>query len=136
MVGLILGHLLPHCQNPRAARVLKFHQTEDHRMMTTQRWVRRATARDMHFFQNPQLWPYHPFLPLSRQAQGSNERQLGLLYDARGASGTYGYAAPSFWPTCSSSRRPRQSSSACPSAFTTPSKSWPTTAGAWIETAR
>jgi hypothetical protein len=65
-------------------------------MTTPSVYVRRATARDLRFFQNPQLWVCHPFLPLSRVAQDSKERQLGVLYDARGVSGTYGYACTVF----------------------------------------
>jgi hypothetical protein len=59
---------------------------------TTRRYVRRATTRDMHFFQNPQLWLQYPWLPVTRQAIDSGPQELGVLYDARGISGIYGYA--------------------------------------------
>jgi hypothetical protein len=57
---------------------------------------RRATARDLCSFQNPRLWPHFPFLPVRRQMSGSGQRQLGLLYDARLVSGTYGFSATVF----------------------------------------
>jgi hypothetical protein len=56
------------------------------------RYERRAGARDLHWFAHPELWPYRPFLPVTRQAVGSDARQCGLLYDARGVSGRYGFA--------------------------------------------
>ena len=64
--------------------------------MSTDRLVRRATGRDMHFFQNPQLWPCRPFLPLTRQSVKNGLPELGVLYDARGTSGTYGHACTVF----------------------------------------
>lgn len=63
--------------------------------MTTVRFVRRATARDFRFFRNPQLWTHYPFLPLTRRA-ADGLQQLGLLYDARGVSSTYGYSCTVF----------------------------------------
>jgi hypothetical protein len=65
-------------------------------MPTTGAYVRRATARDLHFFQNPHLWPHRPFLPLTRRETDNGLPQLGVLYDARGASGTYGHACTVF----------------------------------------
>jgi hypothetical protein len=65
-------------------------------MMTNRQYVRRATARDLYFFANPQLWACQSFLPVTRQATDSPERQLGLLYDARGVSGTYGFGCTVF----------------------------------------
>ena len=65
-------------------------------MNTTRRWVRLATARDMHYFQNPQLWGCYPFLPVTRQAIGDPEKELGVLYDARGVDGTYGFSSTVF----------------------------------------
>jgi hypothetical protein len=65
-------------------------------MSATGAYRRRATARDFLFFQNPHLWVWHPFLPLTRRAEGSDERQCGILYDARGSSGTYGHACTVF----------------------------------------
>jgi len=64
--------------------------------MLTRRFVRRATARDMHLFMNPGLWPQYLWLPVTRQPIDSTERQLGVLYDARGLSGIYGYACTVF----------------------------------------
>ena len=57
---------------------------------------RRATARDLLYFQTPRQWPRYPFLPVRRHPPGSTECQLGLLYDARGVSGTYGLSATVF----------------------------------------
>ena len=57
--------------------------------------ARRATARDMHFFENPQLWPHRPFLPVIRQEPENGQLQLGVLYDAR-QSGAVGYCCTVF----------------------------------------
>lgn len=65
-------------------------------MTTSHAGERRATARDLLFISNPRLWPLHPFLPLTRRVGGSDERQCGLMYDARGISGMHGYAATVF----------------------------------------
>jgi hypothetical protein len=65
-------------------------------MPTTRPYVRQATARDLLFFQKPHLWPHHPFLPLTRRATDKSPPQLGVLYDARGVSGTYGHACTVF----------------------------------------
>src|SRR5579884_1801563 len=65
-------------------------------MPTTRRWLRRATARDFHFFENPSLWPHYPYLPLTRQAADGHKRQLGLLFDARGVLGRYGFTCTVF----------------------------------------
>ena len=65
-------------------------------MKTTRRWVRRATARDMHFFLNPNLWRCYPFLPVTRQAIDDPDKQLGVLFDARGLAGIYGYSSTVF----------------------------------------
>jgi hypothetical protein len=59
-------------------------------------FARRATARDLLFFQTPRLWPQHPFLPVVRRPVGQPEPDLGLLYDARAVSGTCGYSATVF----------------------------------------
>src|ERR1700722_18442754 len=42
---------------------------------------RPARQRCFHFFQNPSLWPTHPFLPVVRRTTGNEE--LGILFDAR-----------------------------------------------------
>ena len=57
---------------------------------------RRATARDLCIFESPTLWRYHPYLPVVRPLPGGEERECGVLYDARGVSGTYGYACTVF----------------------------------------
>jgi len=59
-------------------------------------YQRRATARDLHYFAHPELWPHRPFLPVIRQALGDSARQCGLLYDARGVSGLYGFGCTVF----------------------------------------
>jgi hypothetical protein len=65
-------------------------------MTDASRYRRRATARDFLFFKTPTLWPFRPFLPVTRRADGGAEDECGLLYDAVGVSGTYGYACTVF----------------------------------------
>jgi hypothetical protein len=62
-------------------------------MQPVARYQRLATARDLSFFCDPSLWPQHPFLPVVRRPVGQQEPECGVLYDARGASGRYGYSA-------------------------------------------
>ena len=64
--------------------------------MKTSNFLRRATAKDLVMFATPSLWPVRPFLPLTRQLPERNQTELGLLYDARGASGLFGYGATVF----------------------------------------
>jgi hypothetical protein len=45
---------------------------------------------------NPQLWSQWPFLPVIRPSSAGGETELGVLYDARTVSGTYGYSATVF----------------------------------------
>lgn len=45
-------------------------------------------------FRSPQLWQFWPFLPVKRSAPDGP--QLGLLYDAVGACGRFGYSATVF----------------------------------------
>ena len=45
---------------------------------------------------NPQLWSKWPFLPVIRPSPDGGETELGVLYDARAVSGTYGYSATVF----------------------------------------
>jgi hypothetical protein len=59
-------------------------------------YQRQATTRDFAFFQNPRLWKQYPFLPLVRRGGEPAELQTGVLYDARGVSGTYGYTCTVF----------------------------------------
>src|SRR4051812_1553779 len=55
--------------------------------------VRRQ--RDLLFLARPRLWVAWPFLPsVRRRADGS--KQLGVMYDARGVSDTFGYSATVF----------------------------------------
>ena len=65
-------------------------------MTTSHAGKRCATARDLHFFAHPRLWPLYPFLPLTRRVGDAAQRQCGLLYDARGVSGRCGYSATVF----------------------------------------
>jgi hypothetical protein len=65
-------------------------------MTTTRTYLTRASPRDIRHFESPHLWVLHPFLPLIRRAHDADEPELGILYDARGASGTYGYACTVF----------------------------------------
>src|SRR3954452_24544129 len=55
---------------------------------------RRARQRHLLYFREPRLWPRWPFLPVSRWTP--RQLDLGVLYDARRASGAYGYSATVF----------------------------------------
>lgn len=55
-----------------------------------------ARLRDLIYFRSPRLWRTWPFLPVVRPAPDGNGQQCGVLYDARGMSGTYGYSATIF----------------------------------------
>jgi hypothetical protein len=48
-------------------------------------------ARDLLLFRSPQLWNHWPFLPVVRPSPDGPGRQCGVVYDARGASGRFGY---------------------------------------------
>src|SRR5437588_429786 len=66
-------------------------------MQTNSVFARRAAARDLLFFQTPELWPQYPFLPVVHRRLGvEDDPELGLLYDARGVSGTLGFSATVF----------------------------------------
>ena len=65
-------------------------------MSAAKRYQRQATAKDLHYFQNPSLWPLYPFLPLIRRPVDQEEIEYGVLYDARGTSGKYGYSTTVF----------------------------------------
>jgi hypothetical protein len=56
--------------------------------------ARRERARHLLFFSTPGLWPAWPFLPVARRAAGGVA--LGLLFDAKGLYGLYGYSATVF----------------------------------------
>lgn len=57
--------------------------------------ARRARARHLAYFTTPRLWPAYPFLPVARSA-GPADGLCGLLFDAVGAAGLYGYSAAVF----------------------------------------
>jgi hypothetical protein len=65
-------------------------------MTSTGAYRRRAGPKDMAYFQSPHLWQLYPFLPLIRRVSDDQEPELGILYDARGATGTFGYACTVF----------------------------------------
>jgi hypothetical protein len=48
--------------------------------------------RDLTFFRDPKRWSCWPFLPVVRRLP-TGEQQLGVLYDALGHAGVYGYSA-------------------------------------------
>jgi hypothetical protein len=54
---------------------------------------RRATMRDITFMSTPSLWSVYPFLPVIRRGAVGGCQQLGVLYDAVGVFGRYGYTA-------------------------------------------
>jgi hypothetical protein len=56
----------------------------------------RPAARDLFMFAHPELWPLDPFLPLRRDHEDGRDFELGLLDDASGVSGTYGYRCTVF----------------------------------------
>jgi hypothetical protein len=51
--------------------------------------------RNLYFIRNPHLWGEWPFLPVMRRRPGVEE-EYGVLYDAKGKSGTLGYSATVF----------------------------------------
>src|SRR5262249_60025589 len=57
--------------------------------------VQAARQRNLRFFLDPRRWPAWPFLPLVRRCPGRAE-ELGLLFDALGAVGSYGLSATVF----------------------------------------
>ena len=57
---------------------------------------RRATMRDLMFLSTPSLWSLHPYLPVIRRSAAGDRQQLGVIYDARGATGLCGFAATVF----------------------------------------
>jgi len=57
---------------------------------------RQAAAKDLFYFAHPEHWPLRPFLPLRRARDDSQDNELGLLYDAAGTSGTYGFGCTVF----------------------------------------
>ncbi len=65
-------------------------------MTMTRPLQRRATARDLHYFRHPELWPARPFLPVVRRFAGGNDPDLGVMYDAVGHADLYGFSATVF----------------------------------------
>lgn len=57
---------------------------------------RRATMRDLIVLSTPSSWSLYPFLPVIRRAAVGDVQQLGVLYDAVGVSGRYGFTATVF----------------------------------------
>jgi hypothetical protein len=64
--------------------------------MNTNLALRQRRAADVWLMAHPERWSAHPFLPLTRRLPDSEELEFGVLYDARGASGLYGYSATVF----------------------------------------
>jgi hypothetical protein len=54
-----------------------------------------ARQRNLLFFREPQRWQLWPFLPVVRRRPGQEE-ELGVLFDAVGALGRYGYSSTVF----------------------------------------
>src|SRR4051794_35484467 len=52
----------------------------------------RPRPLDLLLFRSPGLWPHWPYLPVVRST-ADGRRQCGVLYDAVGRSGRYGYSA-------------------------------------------
>jgi hypothetical protein len=51
--------------------------------------------RNLFFMRDPRLWEVWPFLPVMRRRPGVEE-ECGVLYDAKGKSGTLGYSCTVF----------------------------------------
>jgi hypothetical protein len=49
--------------------------------------------RDLVFLSTPSLWSLHPYLPVIRRSAQGDHQQLGVVYDARGATGLCGYSS-------------------------------------------
>jgi hypothetical protein len=52
--------------------------------------------RDRVLFRTPTLWRFWPYLPVLRAHPSGEGQELGVLYDARRASGRYGFSATVF----------------------------------------
>src|SRR5687768_9523507 len=57
--------------------------------------ARRERARHLLVLSTPSIWPAYPFLPVARAA-GPADGACGLLLDAKGLFGLYGYSAAVF----------------------------------------
>jgi len=65
-------------------------------MSQTQPYGRRATVRDLVTMETPRRWRQFPFLPLTRRLNDHDPPELGVLYDARAASGKTGFRCTVF----------------------------------------
>src|SRR4051812_26794983 len=63
-------------------------------MTVTTQPIPPELIRHLRHITTPALWPAWPFLPLVRRSRGRVE--LGVLFDARGATGLTGYSATVF----------------------------------------
>lgn len=55
-----------------------------------------SPARKVAMFRTPSLWPCWPYLPVKRSLPDGTGQQLGVVFDARGACGRYGFSATVF----------------------------------------
>ena len=55
--------------------------------------VAPSYLRNVTMFRTPSLWPCWPYLPVKRPLPDGTGQQLGVVYDARGACGRYGFSA-------------------------------------------
>src|SRR4051812_34303656 len=56
---------------------------------------RACRVRSLALMAAPRLWPTYPFLPV-RRAGGDGLLELGVLYEARGLTGRWGYSSTVF----------------------------------------
>src|SRR4051812_47776103 len=61
---------------------------------------RPVRPRDLALMSEPRLWSKWPFLPVVRPSPEGGEAELGVLYDPRRVSGTYGFSATVFLVLC------------------------------------
>ncbi len=57
---------------------------------------RRASHRGLLMMADPARWPCWPFLPVVRTTATGTMPECGVLYDAGGASGTFGFSSTVF----------------------------------------
>ena len=57
--------------------------------------LRHVRQRNLLFLTTPHLWPVYPFLPVIRRLKPS-ELECGLLYDAKGLHGLFGFSSTVF----------------------------------------
>jgi hypothetical protein len=56
--------------------------------------ARRAGPQDFRYFLSPSLWKAYPFLPVIRRVD--DRLEYGVLYDAQGVSGLFGFRCTVF----------------------------------------